>query len=83
MMNKNDRQPDILKEMTEYVLYIRNGEGIVQRRSTHPVFWCYESLIPYQYEEPLSGWPESRVFWARQAGATIGIAPLRDLSKSN
>jgi hypothetical protein len=81
IMNKDDRQPDVLKEMTEYVLYIRTREGTVQRRSNHPVFWCYESLIPYRHEEPLSGWPESRVFWAKPVGPSIGIAPLADISR--
>jgi hypothetical protein len=75
-MKKNDHPSDILKEMTEYVLYIRDEEGIVQRRSRHPVFWCYESLIPYRHEQLLRGWPESRVFWAKPAGPSIGIAPL-------
>jgi hypothetical protein len=62
--------------MTGYVLYIRTREGAVRRRSTHPVFWCHESLIPYRHEELLSGWPEPRVFWARQTGPSIGIAPV-------
>ena len=82
-MNKDGRQPDILKEMTKYVLYMRTGEGTIQRRSNHPVFWCYESLIPYRHEESLRGWPESRVFWARQTGPTIGLAPLEELPRTN
>ncbi|HVW64378.1 MAG TPA: hypothetical protein VHB01_05125 [Nitrosospira sp.] len=82
-MNANPASPDVLKEMTGYVLYMRTGEGIIQRRSNHPVFWCYESLIPYRHEELLSGWPEARVFWAKPAGPSIGIAPLRSLSKLN
>ncbi|MBN9127640.1 MAG: hypothetical protein J0I90_08685 [Nitrosospira sp.] len=80
-MNTNSASPDVLNEMTGYVLYIRTGEGTVRRRSRHPVFWCYESLIPYRHEELLSGWTEARVFWARPTGPSIGIAPLRGLSR--
>jgi hypothetical protein len=75
MMDTNDPQADVLQEMTGYVLYIRTSGGAIRRRSNYPVFWCYESLIPYRHEELLSGWPELKVFWARQTGSSIGIAP--------
>jgi hypothetical protein len=78
-MNKNRWPCDIAEGMTEYVLYTRNRAGDITRRSSYPVFWCYESLVPYVHEEPLIGWPEFRVFWARQTGPSIGIAPSRPL----
>lgn len=76
MMDTNDLQPDVLQEMTGYILYIRTRKGTVKRRSSYPVFWCHESLVPYRHEELLCGWPEPRVFWARQTGPSIGIAPV-------
>ena len=48
--------------MTEYVLYIRSKTGAIERKSSYPIFWCYEWLVPYAHEEPLIGWPESKVF---------------------
>lgn len=31
---------------------------------------------PCVHEEPLVGWPESRVFWAKETGPSLGIAPF-------
>ncbi|MBA4141732.1 MAG: hypothetical protein H0X43_01750 [Nitrosospira sp.] len=67
---------DTMKEMTEYILYMRSETGTIERKSYYPIFWCYESLVPYPHEEPLIGWPESKVFWASQTGPSIGIAPV-------
>ena len=75
-MNNRRFSKSIKKEMTEYVLYIRSTAGTIERKSSYPIFWCYEWLIPYAHEEPLVGWPESRVFWAREIGPSVGIAPV-------
>jgi hypothetical protein len=33
-------------------------------------------LGPYIHEELLVGWPESKVFWAKKTGPSVGIAPF-------
>ncbi|ARO88212.2 hypothetical protein EBAPG3_010705 [Nitrosospira lacus] len=75
-MNNRRFPQSIKKEMTEYVLYIRSKTGAIERKSSYPIFWCYEWLLPYAHEEPLIGWPESKVFWAREIGPSVGIAPV-------
>ena len=61
--------------MTKYILYIRTTEGTIERKN-YAVFHCYDSLDPYTHEEPLVGWPESKVFWANKSGPSVGMAPL-------
>ena len=34
------------------------------------------SLDPYVHEESLVGWPESKVFWAKETGPSVGVAPF-------
>lgn len=75
-MNKRQFIRDTEKEMTEYVFYRRSKEGTIERKP-FPIFWCYESLVPYVHEELLVGWPESRVFWADKEGSGVGMAPYK------
>jgi hypothetical protein len=75
-MDKKQLRRSIQQEMTEYVIYIRTKAGIVTRKS-FPIFWCYESLVPYVHEEALVGWPEQKVFWAIKEGPSVGMAPYR------
>jgi hypothetical protein len=78
--------------MSQYAVYIRTEEGNIERMknvicgfpniSQAP----YGSLAPYVHEEPLEGFPESIVLWAKNMGPTVGIAPLEartDLSDRN
>lgn len=62
--------------MRKYVPYIRTAEGHIERVS----YAVYNSLgeppAPYVHEQSISGWPEPRVFWAKETGASVGIAPL-------
>ncbi len=67
-MNNRRFSHNMKKEMTEYMLYIRNKAGTIERKSSQPIFWCYEWLVPYVHEELLIGWPESKVFWAKEIG---------------
>ncbi|KIO48437.1 hypothetical protein [Nitrosospira sp. NpAV] len=62
--------------MSKYVTYIRTDEGIIERKPAAIVTHSDESLDPYTHEEPLVGWPESRVYWANKVGPSVGIAPL-------
>ena len=66
--------------MAKYVPYVRTPEGYVERKS-YAVFNSSDiSLSPYVYEEPLVGWPESKVYWASEAGPSVGLAPLNSLN---
>ncbi|HEV7929259.1 MAG TPA: hypothetical protein VGP12_03915 [Nitrosospira sp.] len=75
-MDKKQLRRNIEQEMTEYVLYIRTRAGTTTRKS-FPIFWCYESLVPYVHEEALVGWPEQKVFWAIKEGPSVGMAPYK------
>ena len=62
--------------MAKYVPYIRTKEGYIERKS-YAIFNASEScVVPYVHEESLVGWPESKVYWAREAGPSVGLAPL-------
>ena len=62
--------------MTQLIPYIRTAEGKIERVS-HAIYNSPDdALDPYVYEEPLVGWPESRVFWAKESGPCIGVAPI-------
>lgn len=62
--------------MRKFVPYVRTAEGYIERISYAIFNSPDDSLDPYLHEEPLVGWPESRVFWAKDAGPSVGIAPL-------
>ena len=78
--------------MRKYVPYIRTAEGYIERIS-YAIYNCYNCsdgsldpsncsdyfLAPYAHEEPLVGWPESKVYWAKNDGPSVGIAPVIDL----
>jgi hypothetical protein len=62
--------------MVKYVPYVRTKEGHIERKS-YAIFNASDNcLAPYVHEESLVGWPESKVYWARQAGPSVGLAPL-------
>lgn len=62
--------------MAKYVPYIRTKEGYIERKS-YAIFNASDNcLVPYVHEESLIGWPESKVYWASQAGPSVGLAPL-------
>jgi hypothetical protein len=66
--------------MAKFVPYVRTQEGYVERKS-YAVFNSSDtSLSPYVHEEPLIGWPESKVYWASEAGPSVGLAPLNSPS---
>jgi hypothetical protein len=62
--------------MRKYVPYIRTAEGQIERVSYAVFNSPDEPPAPYVHEQSISGWPESRVFWARETGPSVGIAPL-------
>ena len=62
--------------MNQLVPYIRTADGAIQRISDGIYLGSTEFLEPYVYKQTLVGWPEPRVFWAKETGPSLGIAPL-------
>jgi hypothetical protein len=62
--------------MSKYVTYLRTPEGNIERLPDVVIKQSGNSLHPYQYEETLVGWPESKVYWANSRGPAVGLAPL-------
>jgi hypothetical protein len=62
--------------MPKYVPYVRTAEGYIERIS-YAIFNSSDEHPPlYIHEQTVSGWPESRVFWAHETGPSVGIAPI-------
>ena len=62
--------------MAAYILYTRTEAGTIERKE-YVMFHYSGTLAPDPHEESLMGWPESKVFWAKRTGASIGLAPMR------
>ena len=62
--------------MNRLVPYIRTADGVIQRISDGIYEASGDSLEPYVYKQNLDGWPEPRVYWAKETGPSLGIAPL-------
>lgn len=39
----------------EYVLYIRSKADTIERKSSYPIFWCYEWLVLTRMKNHSSG----------------------------
>jgi hypothetical protein len=63
--------------MGQLVPYIRNADGSIARVADG--IYQYQSsskqMAPYLFEEKLTGWPESKVYWAKESGPCLGVAP--------
>jgi hypothetical protein len=70
-----------LNIMATYAIYTRTKEGAISRAAD--VFNWEGPLGPYMHEEPLAGWPESKVFWIYKTGYSIGLAPMFASSHSS
>ena len=66
--------------MKRLVPYIRTADGAIQRLSDRIYDSCGDSLEPYVHTQNLVGWPEPRVFWAKESGPSLGVAPLGAVS---
>ena len=68
--------------MSQYAVYVRTKAGDIERTKNvicgfpHFSQAPYGTLAPYVHAEPLEGFPEPIVLWARSTGPTVGIAPL-------
>lgn len=59
-----------------YVVYTRTESGILERAHDRLELTAVERAAHYPYREPLAGWPEHAVFWSRETGSAIGVAPM-------
>jgi hypothetical protein len=62
--------------MTEYVVYRREQNGKIERVDYAFANYPEGPVQFYVYEEQLTGFPESKVFWAAHTGPSLGIAPV-------
>ena len=62
--------------MTKYITYIRTSDGSIERKPECVVTHPDDSPDPYFFKDTLSGFPENTVFWASNAGPSVGIAPI-------
>lgn len=61
--------------MTKCVTYVRDIEGKIERKPNVITECPNDAMDPYNYEQPLVGFPESKVYWASRVGPSVGIAP--------
>lgn len=61
------------------ITYVRTTEGNIERKPGVVVNCSEDSMDPSMYEDKLSGFPESKVYWANQVGPSVGIAPTECL----
>jgi len=64
------------------VPYIRNADGSIVRVSDGIYVASTKEMDPYLFEEQLHGWPEPKVYWAKESGPCLGVAPYRGDLKS-
>lgn len=72
----------VYSKMVQVIPYIRNANGSFARVSDGIYDSPNAPLEPYMHEEILVGWPESKIFWAKEKGPCLGIAPVVLLSAS-
>jgi hypothetical protein len=77
--------------MRKHVLYSRTAEGHIERMP-YAIYKCYHCpdnainpfdcpdnyISQYVFEETLTGWPETKVFWAKETGLSTGIAVISE-----
>jgi hypothetical protein len=57
-----------------YIPYLRTADGTIRRVADAFFDSPDDRLGPFLHEEPLSGWPETKVLWAKKFGPTVGFA---------
>ena len=64
------------------VPYIRNADGSIVRVKDGFYIASAKEMGPYVFEQQLLGWPEPKVYWAKESGPCLGVAPYRGDLKS-
>ena len=59
-----------------YVTYVRAESGAISRTHSRIVIPSAERARDYPHQEPLIGWPERSVYWTRETGSALGLAPV-------
>jgi hypothetical protein len=57
-----------------YIPYLRTADGTIRRVADAFFDSPDDRLGPFLHEEPLTGWPEPKVVWAKESGPTVGFA---------
>ena len=57
------------------VPYIRNADGSIVRVKDGFYIASTKEMGPYVFEEQLYDWPEPKVYWAKESGRCLGVAP--------
>lgn len=60
----------------QYITYTRDESGIITRAHGRVTMSKAERAADYQHRETLTGWPERSVYWMREDGRSMGVAPL-------
>ena len=58
-----------------YTTYSRDESGIVTRTHGIVTLTDNEREAEYPHAETLMGWTEVQVFWTRETGPAVGVAP--------
>jgi len=58
-----------------FVPYIRSADGSIVRVREGMYVALTKEMGPYVFEAQLHGWPEPKVYWAKDSGPCLGIAP--------
>lgn len=58
-----------------YTTYSRDESGIVTRTHNIVTLTDAEREAEYPHAETLMGWAEVQVFWSRETGPAVGVAP--------
>jgi hypothetical protein len=65
------------------VPYIRNADGSIVRVKDGFYVASTKEMAPYLFEEQLHGRPEPKVYWAKESGPCLGVAPyIGDLNST-
>jgi hypothetical protein len=57
------------------VPYVRNADGSIVRVKDGFYIASTKEMGPYVFEEQLHDRPEPKVYWAKESGPCLGIAP--------
>lgn len=59
----------------QYVVYQRSESGAIERCHTRITLSKPQRATQYPHPEKLTGWAERTVFWTREFGTAVGVAP--------
>lgn len=60
----------------QYVVYQRSESGTLTRAHDRIALAKTERAAQYPHLEKLLGWAERTVYWTRESGPAVGVAPV-------